>query len=74
MSKNTEDNFAGLPVADPPAAACDARKKQIQQPHLGLVPLPELRVEERDIDFQMEVGVSEKEVGVSEKSEPASEE
>ena len=65
MSKNTEDNFAGLPVADPPAAACDAQ--QIQRPLLGLVPIPELRVEARDIDFQMEVGVSEK-------SEPASEE
>lgn len=72
MSKNAEDNFVWLPIVDHPiadqsAAACDARKKQIQQPHLGLVPLPELRVEERDIDFQMEVGVSEK-------SEPASEE
>lgn len=63
MSKNTEDNFAGLPVADhsvadPPAAACDAQ--QIQRPLLGLVPMPELRVEAREIDFQMEVGVAEK--------------
>lgn len=75
MSKNTEDNFAGLPVADPivafpPAAACDAQKEQkeqIQSPRLGLVPIPELRVEMRDIDFQMEVGVSEKSKPASDK-------